>query len=70
MVATGLRPTIAGHGSAYGYGYGYGYGCGEAPTVQAATNGHTPGEGFPIAEVVDSDAQRGRISRIFRSSSS
>jgi capsular exopolysaccharide synthesis family protein len=74
MVATGLRPTIAGHGSAFGYGYGYGYGYGEAPgaspTVQAATNGHTPGEAFPIAEVVDSDAQRGRISRIFRSSSS
>jgi capsular exopolysaccharide synthesis family protein len=64
MVATGLRPTIAGHGTGYGYGYGYGYG--ESPPSEhvtqatAATNGHVP------EAQVTNGARRG-ITKVFRS---
>jgi capsular exopolysaccharide synthesis family protein len=64
MVATGLRPTIARHGSGYGYGYGYGYG--ETPAAehvtQAAgvTNGHAPESQAP-------NGSARAITKVFRS---
>jgi capsular exopolysaccharide synthesis family protein len=85
MVATGLRPTIAGHGAGYGYGYGYGYG--ETPEVseqlpqplvRSTENGHAPVAEAdlkpPVEPERDSHAgpagPRTRIMERFRSSSS
>jgi non-specific protein-tyrosine kinase len=76
MVATGLRPTLAGHGSGYGYGYGYGQEpevpekvppAAAAATRDSAppTNGHVPVE--PPAARPET---RSRLAQVFRSSSS
>jgi capsular exopolysaccharide synthesis family protein len=76
MVASGLRPTITGHGSGYGYGYGYGQdpelpekmpptAAPTAPDPTPATNGHAPVE-QPLA----GGTHRSRLAQVFRSSSS